>query len=114
MVKISGSTITITHGDTLLLKVVITDEDTGDDYTLSSGDRLRFALKESYLDAEPLLVKPIPIDTMALRLESSETKQLKQRAKYVFDVEVTIDDGTEEGFVRTVISGTLITVEDVD
>lgn len=113
MVKVSGSTITITHGDTLLKKVSIKG-DSGDDYILSGNDRLRFALKESYLDAEPLLVKPIPIDTMVLRLESSETKQLKQHAKYVYDIEVTIDDGTEEGFVRTVISGTLITVEDVD
>lgn len=111
MVKVSDSTITITRGDTLLLKVGIKDG-SGEDYIPSGNDQVRFALKTSYQDAEPLIVKDIPISTMLLRVESSETKGLARRAKYPYDIQITIDDGTEEGFVSTFISGNLLTDAD--
>ena len=113
MVKVSDSTVTITRGDTLLLDVSIKNN-AGGYYHPVGNDKVRFALKTSYRDAEPILLKDIPINTMKLRLESSDTKQLDQPAKYVYDLELTMDDGTEEGFVTTFLSGDLITTEEVE
>lgn len=105
--------ITITRGDTLIRSVSIKDGE-GNTYVPRPTDRIRFALKETYEDLEPILVKEIPTSTMVLRLESSDTKILKQPFKYVFDIQITIDDGTEEGYVCTFISSTFTTTEEVD
>ena len=113
MVKVSDTTITMTRGDTLLLDVSIKNN-AGGYYHPSGNDRVRFALKTSYRDAEPILMKDIPINTMQLRLESSDTKLLDQPAKYLYDIQLTMDDETEEGFVTTFISGELITTEEVE
>ena len=51
---------------------------------------------------------------MILRVESSETKILDQPATYVYDIQITIDDGTSEGLVRTFISGVLKTKQEVE
>lgn len=110
MVTIENNTITITQGDTLETAVLISTSD-GDEFTPSAGDVIRFALKGGYRDAEPLIVKQIPNDTLVLRLESEETKQLPARRRpYVYDVQLTTPDGT----VDTFISGTLIVTEEVD
>lgn len=113
MVKVEGNAITLTRGDTLVRSVVIHDTN-GNVYTPKEGDQVRFALKSDFKDTKPLLLKEIPIDTMVLRLESSETKRFDQPKRYVYDIQITIDDGTEEGFVSTFISSTLTTVEEVD
>ena len=113
MVKVEGNAITLTRGDTLVRSVVIKDTD-GNIYTPQEGDRVRFALKANFTDSKALLLKEIPIDTMVLRLESSETKLLDQPRRYVYDIQITIDDGTEEGFVSTFISSTFTTVEEVE
>ena len=75
MVKISKNNIICTRGDTVVTNVVIND-DTGDVYTPGSNDVVRFALKKTYNDEEPIILKEIPSDTMVLRLESSDTKKL--------------------------------------
>ena len=113
MVKVEGSDITITRGDTLIGQIIIKDS-RGIIYDPGENDLVRFALKKSYKDESPLIVKDIPVDTMILRLESSDTKALAQPQKYFYDIQITIDDGTEEGFVYTFISGTLKTVEEVE
>lgn len=113
MVKVEGNAITLTRGDTLVRSVVIYDAD-GNKYTPNGGDRVRFALKSDFKDIRPLLLKEIPIDTMLLRLDSSETKRFDQPRRYVYDIQITIDDGSKEGFVSTFISSTLTTVEEVE
>ena len=55
--------VTATRGDTILINIDIVDED-GNKYEPDiDNDKLRFALKASYSDEDPLLVKEIPIDT---------------------------------------------------
>lgn len=113
MVKITGTTIILTRGDTLETGVTIYDE-AGEVYTPGDTDVVRFALKKKYSDVDPIILKTIPNDTMILRLESSDTKQLEQPAGYVYDVQITIDDGTPEGYVCTFISGIFKTKEEVE
>ena len=56
------------------------------------GDRLRFALKKHYDDANPLINKQIPMDTLILELEPEDTKDLDY-GKYVYDIELTFAGG---------------------
>lgn len=113
MVKISKNNIILTRGDTLVTSVSIYDE-SGQQYTPGENDVVRFALKKNYNDENPIILKVIPSDTMVLRLESTDTKLLDQPASYVFDIQITIDDGSAEGFVSTFISGKFSTKEEVE
>ena len=109
MVTISNSTIYLTRGDTLEVEIGISTED-GTEYVPASGDVIRFAMKKSYRDEEPLILKTIDNDTLILRLEAEETKQLPARKQaYVYDIELTTEDGT----VDTFLSGQLYVTEEV-
>ena len=103
MYKVNGTTITLTRGDTLLLLVKILRD--GDEYTPVTGDSVRFALKSGLnstktgmKDPDPLILKPIPIDTMILRLDPEDTKPLKF-GKYVYDIEITFANGIVDTFI---------------
>lgn len=99
MVKISGTTITMTRGDTLEVPVIIKTAD-GEDFVPAAGDIIRFACKGRYRDPEPIIVREIPHDTMMLRLESADTKLLAARRRpYVYDIELTTPDGTVDTFI---------------
>ena len=89
--------ITLTRGDTLKTKVGMTYK-TGDVYTPSEGDSLRFALKKNYKDEEPLILKTIPIDTCILHLEPNDTKDMKF-GSYVYDIEITFANGDVDTFI---------------
>lgn len=108
-VKILGTTITMTRGDSLKVKVDIFDSE-GKPYTPVEGDKIRFAVKRTYFDTKPLILKEIPIDTCLLQLEPNDTKNLKQPSKLVYDIQITMTDGT----VDTFIEGTLKISEEVD
>lgn len=115
MVSVEGNKITMTRGDTLRVKVGITIDD--EPYTPELLDVVRFALKHSdlnpqkteYKDAEPLITKTIPNETMILELEPSDTKSLGF-GKYDYDVQITFEDGS----VSTFISDTLKLTKEVD
>ena len=111
MVNINGTTITITRGDTLeaLLEILCAD---GQPYEVRPGDVIRFALKQKYADREPLLLKEIPHDTLLLRLEAEETKLLTAGwAPYVYDIQLTMEDGTVDTFIDR---AEFIVTEEVD
>ena len=109
MVKITGNTIKITRGDTLETTISIMTRG-GDAYVPSEGDKIRFALKRTYADICPLIIKEIPTNTMVLRIESAETKKLKAgNVPYVYDIEITMANGT----VDTFINGELFVTEEV-
>ena len=101
-VSIRKNTITMTRGDTLKVKVEITayDED-GNVITYApiEGDQIRFALKEQYSDEYPLIVKDISWDKMILHLLPEDTKKLKQPSEYVYDIQITLTDGTVNTFI---------------
>lgn len=103
-VSVDGTTITLTRGDTLRVAVSITVD--GEAYVPQSGDSVRFALRENvqrgstYREwvGDELLVKTIPIDTMMLELEPEDTKDLPF-GTYVYDIQLTMADGTVDTFI---------------
>lgn len=112
MIDIKGTTITITKGDTALITVQAFNPD-GSAYEPEEGDRIRFAMKRNFYDAEPLLVKDIPIDTMELRLDAEDTKNLEAgpaNGRYKYDIELSKADGTIDTFIPR---ATLIVLEEV-
>lgn len=97
-VRISGTTILMTRGDTLKVKVDIFNTD-GTQYIPIDGDQIRFALKENYSDEVPLIIKDIPWDTCELYLDSADTMVLEQPHDYVYDIQITLTDGTVDTFI---------------
>ena len=107
--KIDGTTITLTRGDTLLLKVNMDRkiDNQKQTYTPVSGDSIRFALKHTtlnskktdYKDTEPLILKDISINTQILELQPSDTKSL-EAGKYVYDIQITFANGRVDTFIE--------------
>ena len=98
-VEISGTTIKMTRGDTLRVVLTLKDEN-GEIYTPLQNDVIRFAMKKEYDDPEPLLLKVIPHDTMELVLDPLDTKNLPQPSSYVYDMEITYENGDVETFIK--------------
>lgn len=101
-VTIKKNIITMTRGDTLRSIVSITDDD-GNPYTPAEEDVIRFAMKRSFSDEEPLLVKVIPNDTMELHLLPEDTKNLDQPSEYVYDIQITLSNGDVNTFISSVL-----------
>lgn len=108
-VRIKGSTIVMTRGDTVNVKVNIFSHD-GESYIPTDEDGIRFALKKDYSDAVALIEKIIPTDTCILRLDSIDTTVLEQPGEYVYDIQITMSDGTVDTFIP---NGRLIVKEEV-
>ena len=97
--SVSGTTITLTRGDTFMALISITDSE-GVPYVPVEGDSVRFAMKATYGDAEPLLVKDIPIDTLKLVIDPEDTKKLPF-GNYVYDIQLTKASGEVDTFIPT-------------
>ena len=103
--EVNGNAIEHTRGDTLILKVGIKKD--GEPYEPVAGDSVRFALKHNklkadksdYTDPEPLILKDIPTDTLILQLDPEDTKPLAF-GTYVYDVEITFEDGVVDTFIK--------------
>lgn len=95
--SVSGTTITLTRGDTFKADIAITDSN-GDPYIPSDGDSVRFAMKAKWEDVDPLLVKDIPIDTMKLVLDPEDTKKFAF-GQYVYDIQLTKANGEVDTFI---------------
>lgn len=104
MHKINGNNITLTRGDTLIVKIDLMRN--GQAYTPQAGDVIRFALKHNrlkqdgsdYADTNPLVNITIPNDTMILEITPNATKQLAF-GSYVYDIEITFADGKIDTFI---------------
>lgn len=97
-VKISGTTIKMTRGDTLRAELTLKDED-GNIYNPINGDVIRFAMKKNYDDATPIINCIIPNDTMELVINPEDTKNLPQPSNYVYDIEITFANGDVDTFI---------------
>lgn len=96
---IMGSGVTMVRGDTLSVKITVYDDiKTGHEYEPQPGDVFRFAVKKSYGDAECVIVKEIPTDTMVLTLNPSDTKDLPG-SEYVYEIELTTQAGKVDTFI---------------
>lgn len=98
-VEISGSTIKMTRGDTLRAEVTLKDEE-GNVYTPLEHDIIRFAMKKDYNDPEPIILKIIPHDTMELVINPEDTKEFPQPSSYVYDMEITYENGDVDTFIK--------------
>lgn len=87
--SVSGTTITLTRGDTFMAQISIVDKD-GNTYVPVEGDTVRFAMKQKYTDLKPLLVKDIPTDTKSLAF-----------GNYVYDIQLTKASGEVDTFITT-------------
>lgn len=97
MYEIKGNNIRLTRGDSLYIQIALTKD--GESYTPEEGDSIRFAMKKHYLDDSALITKSVPLDTMTLHLEPSDTKDL-DFGKYVYDLEITFADGDVDTFIN--------------
>lgn len=99
MVYINNATknIKMTRGDTA--KIQISIELDGELYSPQEGDYIRFAVKYSYHSPDVILVKEIPKDTMLLHIEPEDTKEM-YFSKYVYDVEITFENGDVSTFIQ--------------
>lgn len=89
--------ISLVRGDTLRLQVEVLIDD--EPYTPVSGDKIRFAMKQSYSSSKVLIHKDIPIDTLILHLAPNDTKKLPF-GDYVYDIEITFANGDVDTFIR--------------
>lgn len=88
--------ITLIRGDTLKMQVnILIDKQP---YTPATGDVVRFAMKQSMSSSKVLIHKEIPIDTLILHLEPSDTKRLAF-GDYVYDIEITFANGDVDTFI---------------
>lgn len=97
--SVSGTTITLTRGDTFKAQISITDRN-GNHYAPQEGDSVRFAMKATYNDPEPLVIIDIPIDTLILVIEPEDTHGLSF-GNYVYDIQLTKANGEVDTFITT-------------
>lgn len=95
MLNCQNNTITLTRGDTAVLKLDITD-DKGNPYKLTDGDVVIFTLKKSVMERDVIFQKSM-VDGKII-IQPQDTAGLEY-GQYFYDVELTKDDG----FVATVI-----------
>lgn len=94
---VTGTTITMTRGDTFKAKIDLTDVN-GDPYVPSEGDIITFGVKSSYSDAACLIFKTIPISTMELVINPEDTKELSFKT-YVYDIQLVKASGETDTFI---------------
>ena len=112
MVVINGTTITMVRGDTARITISVNDAD-GQPYVPVEGDVIRFAAKKKYTDADVVIYKLIDTGAMLLVIEPDDTEGLMMggtKGRYVYDIEITMADGTVDTFVR----GDLVLLEEVE
>lgn len=95
-----GYDIMLTRGDSLLLDVGMTKSQ--QPYTPQEGETVRFAMKQTYKDADSAVKinKQIPIGTMRLELLPTDTKNLKMGKTYVYDIQYTDSNGRVDTFIK--------------
>ena len=104
--SITGTTIRLTRGDTLPVEVTIYEADGKTEYEPQTGDSVRFALKRAamtpgnkeFVDQTPLILKPIPTDTLLLQLDPEDTAGLPF-GNYKYDLELTFANGAVCTFI---------------
>ena len=97
MYKINGTTITLTKGDSFYCQLSLKKGTQA--FTPSEGDVIKFGLKEHFWDAEALIEKVIPNDTLVLAILPVDTEELAV-GTYCYDIEYTSLGGDVDTFIN--------------
>ena len=97
MYSIKGTTITLTKGDSFYCQLTLKKD--GQTYTPEQGDVIRFAMKKDIFDAQPVISKTVPNESLILHLDPTDTKTLAL-GKYIYDLEITFADGDIDTFIN--------------
>ena len=99
LVKINGTKISMTRGDTLSVQLEIFDA-SGDPYEIQPGDSVRFAMKKKDENGctRSLLRKDIPANTLVLTLAPEDTEELPLGV-YGYDIELTQANGVVDTII---------------
>lgn len=111
MVRIEGSNIIMTHGDTAYLALHLTNLATREDYVPAVTDVITFEAKKDYTDQSNAITKSIDPETCVLELDPADTAGLGMGAadgRYVYDIKVASGDDR-----MTVVSGMLFLTDEV-
>ena len=95
MLNCQNNTITLTRGDTAVLRLDITD-DKGNPYKLTDSDVVIFTLKRSVMERDVIFQKSMVDGKIVIQPQDTANLEYGQ---YFYDVELT----KEDGFVATVI-----------
>ena len=93
MFNIEGTTIYLTRGDSAEFNINIIGAD-GNSYELQEGDLVELTVKEDVYSSEVLIHK---IGTNVV-IEPSDTSEMGY-GTYVYDVQVTLSDGTVDTII---------------
>lgn len=107
--SVKKNTIYLTRGDTFRATIALKDAE-GEIYTPESDETIRFAMKKTYEDAEPLLLISVPYDTLELVILPNDTKELPF-GTYVWDMQITRSNGDIDTFIT---KATLVLTEEVE
>lgn len=108
MYSIKGTTISLTRGDTFVAVISLTRG--SERYEPAEGDTIRFALKDYHMNAQQtawvdetvLVTKNVPTDTMQLKLDPEDTKDL-HFGQYRYDIELTYANGDVDTFIENAV-----------
>lgn len=110
MLKISGTTITLTRGDSASIALDLHYKD-GEPYEPAEGDTIRFAMKKTYSDLlPPLLTIDISTEDLILYIPANDTKSLAY-GQYKYDIQLTTASGDVDTFIDR---ATIAITEEVD
>lgn len=108
MLKVDGTTITMTRGDSARINISIAYEG-GESFIVEYGDIVRFTARRQYDDPEPALVIDIPLgydaeneintaDSVELYIRPEHTRDLSY-GSYKFDVQLIRANGDIDTFI---------------
>lgn len=108
MLKVDGTTITLTRGDSARINIGIAYEG-GESFIVEYGDIVRFTVRQKYDDPEPAFVIDMPLsydaeteintaDSVELYIRPEHTRDLPYGA-YKFDVQLIRANGDIDTFI---------------
>lgn len=106
MLKVKGTTITMSRGDTISLTINLYDSE-GQPYQMAEGDKLIFSAKTKATEKN-YAISPIELDGTKLNLEPSDTFDL-EFGTYLYDIQLV----TANGKYNTIIPPSQLIIEPV-